>query len=54
VKGTNTDSWTGLSGTQTSSKIYHQVTYTLFCNGYNGAIVDESRTVNVAPVYQEQ
>ena len=33
VTGTNGDSWSGTSGTQTSSPIADKVTYTLSCDG---------------------
>ena len=57
VSGTNGDSWTGLNGSQTSSAIHSQATYTLSCNGHAGAnppSITKSVTVNIAPTFQER
>jgi hypothetical protein len=57
VSGTNGDSWTGLSGSQTSSPIHSQTTYTLNCTGEEGAdpsSVQKSVIVNIAPVFEEK
>lgn len=55
VTGTNGDSWTGLSGSATSSPIASQVTYTLSCQAYGSNPNDtETQTVTVAPTYQEK
>jgi hypothetical protein len=58
VTGTNGDSWTGEaspSNGQTSGPITSQTTYTLACTAYGtNPNINESRTVNVAPSYQEQ
>lgn len=51
------DSWTGLSGTETSHPITSQTTFTLRCNGYAGATpgtITKTAVVNIAPVYQEK
>lgn len=55
VKGTNGDSWSGLSGDQTSAPINAQVTYTLSCSAYapNPNVV-ETQAVDVTPVYEEK
>jgi hypothetical protein len=53
VTGTNGDSWTGESGTQTSSAIEGQVVYTLNCTGLDDSSVTEQVTVNVVPTFQE-
>ena len=57
VSGTNGDSWTGLSGSQTSSPIHSQTTYTLNCTGEEGAdpsSVQKKAVVNIAPVFEEK
>jgi len=57
VSGTNGDSWTTNSGTQTSSPIEEQTIYTITCQGYPGsspASVSQYTTVNIVPQFQEQ
>jgi hypothetical protein len=57
VSGTNGDSWTGLNGSQTSSPISSQTTYTLRCQGHQGASpssVQKSVIVNIAPTFEEK
>lgn len=60
VTGTNSDSWSGLSssaGGATTSSIIAQTTYTLSCSTLAGATstgVNETQTVNVAPVFKER
>ena len=57
VTGTNGDSWTGLNGSQTSSPIHSQTTYTLNCTGEEGAdpaSIQKKATVNIAPVFEEK
>jgi hypothetical protein len=57
VSGTNGDSWTGLNGSQTSSPIHSQTTYTLNCTGEEGAdpsTVQQQAIVNIAPVFEEK
>lgn len=53
VTGTNGDSWGGFSGTQTTSVINVQTTYTLRCTGLDGSALEVTRVVNILPVYQE-
>jgi hypothetical protein len=57
VTGTNGDSWTGLispTNGKTSRPITAQTTYTLSCAAYgSNPPVNESKTVNVVPVYKE-
>jgi hypothetical protein len=48
------DSWTGTNGTQTSSPINGQTTYTLSCTGLDGSNLGRSATVNIVPVFDEQ
>jgi hypothetical protein len=54
VKGDNGDSWTGVSGSQTSKPIVQQTVYTLLCQGLDGSTVSESESVNILPTFQEQ
>jgi hypothetical protein len=57
VSGTNGDSWTGLIGSETSSPIHSQVTYTVNCTGEEGAdpsSVQKSVIVNIAPTFEEK
>jgi hypothetical protein len=57
VTGANGDSWTGLNGSQTSSPIHSQTTYTLDCTGEEGATpssVQKSVIVNIAPAFEEK
>lgn len=56
VSGTNGDSWTSLSGDETSGRITSQTTYSIFCQGLPGAspaTAASSTVVNIAPEYQE-
>jgi hypothetical protein len=60
VQGTNGDgsdgTWTGLSGTRTSSNITQQTTYSLVCQALAGAqpqTVASSTIVNIVPVFTE-
>jgi len=53
VTGTNGDSWTGTSGTQTSPPIVAQTVYTITCTGEDGTTVTQSSTVGIAPTYNE-
>jgi hypothetical protein len=49
------DSWTGLSGTKTSSPIGEQTIYTLTCtSNVGGANIVKTATVNIIPKFQEQ
>lgn len=48
------DSWTGLSGTQVSSPIRQQTTFTLRCPLDGGTDLTASSQVDVAPNYTEQ
>ena len=52
VAGSNGDSWTGTSGTQTTSPITQQTTYTLSCGGEYGTFTD-TEIVNIIPVFEE-
>ena len=57
VSGTNGDSWAGLNGSQTSSPIHAQTTYTLNCTGHQGAdpsSVQKKAIVNIAPTFEEK
>lgn len=48
------DSWTGLSGSHTTSSLFSQTVYTLHCVPFEGAtFTDESVTVNTVPIFQE-
>ena len=49
-----TDTWSGLSGSQTSSRITEQTVYTLSCVGANGSTVTATKIVNIIPVWQEK
>ncbi len=48
------DSWTGTSGTQTSSAIRQRTTYTLHCTGVNNDPFTDSVVVNVIPTFLEE
>jgi hypothetical protein len=48
-----TDSWTGLNGTQTSSPISTNTTYTLSCTGGGGTSLNATAKVTVAPKWRE-
>lgn len=48
------DSWTGITGSRTSSPINQQTTYTLSCAGLDSSSVHETATVNILPVFQER
>jgi hypothetical protein len=57
VKGTNTDSWSGLSGSKTSKAINAQTTYTLSCVKDDPSDLTpftQSATVNLVPTYHEK
>ncbi len=58
VRGSNGDSWTGLSSPltgATSSPITSQTTYTLTCLAYgSNPNVSQTQLVNVTPLYQEK
>lgn len=57
ITGTNGDSWTGLSGSETSSPITGQTIYTIACTGFPGAdpaSASDSTTVKIAPQFEEQ
>lgn len=53
VTGTNGDSWNDSSGTQNSSPITGQTTYTLSCVGLDGSSLTRTAVVNIAPVFDE-
>lgn len=53
VSGTNSDSWSGASGSQLSSAITAQTVYTLSCTGLDGSTLNQSTTVNIIPQFQE-
>ncbi|TSC86211.1 MAG: hypothetical protein G01um10148_717 [Parcubacteria group bacterium Gr01-1014_8] len=50
-----TDAWSGTSGTQTSSAISTQTTYTLSCTKSSGGVFlpKPTATVNIIPIFQE-
>lgn len=48
-----TDSWSGTSGSQTSSALERATTYTLECDGLEGTSFTESATVSFRPDWQE-
>jgi hypothetical protein len=52
--GSNGDSWTGASGSKTSSAISQRTVFTLTCTGLDASKVNESAVVNVTPTFQEQ
>ncbi|MHB1086767.1 MAG: hypothetical protein ACYCZ0_03400 [Minisyncoccota bacterium] len=54
VTGTNGDSWSGKSGTQTSGDITSKTTYTLSCIGLDESILEMTAVVNVTPIFDEQ
>ncbi len=53
VAGTNGDSWTGTSGSRTSSPIAYATTYTLSCVGLDDSTITDTAVVTVLPVWQE-
>jgi hypothetical protein len=56
VTGSNGDSWTGVSGTQTSAPILGQTIFTIICQGLSGsspASASEATTVNIVPSFDE-
>lgn len=55
VSAPNGDSWTGNTGTQITSPIEQQTTYTLTCvPNIGGASVVKTATVNILPTFDEQ
>jgi hypothetical protein len=55
VTGSNGDSWSGLSGNQTTSPITSEVIYTLSCLEEDGVTnFTESATVGIVPKYEER
>ena len=54
VSGNTTDSWTGISGSQTTSPIIVQTSYTLDCTKLDGTHLVESATINIVPVFEEK
>ncbi|MDB5238363.1 MAG: hypothetical protein JWM46_633 [Candidatus Kaiserbacteria bacterium] len=55
--GSNGDSWTGASSGsagKATAAITQQTTFTLRCTGLDASHINESATVNVIPVFQEQ
>lgn len=53
VSGSNGDSWSGTSGTQTSGAVTGQTIYTLTCTGLDGSAPSKSVTVNIIPNMKE-
>ncbi len=56
ITGTNGDSWTGTSGTKTSSPITVQTIYAIVCQGLAGSsppTITDTTTVNIVPVFHE-
>jgi hypothetical protein len=53
VTANNGDSWTGLSGSETSRPIMAQSIYNLDCTRLEGSHLRKSTTVNIIPVFQE-
>ena len=53
VTSTGGDSWSGLSGTQTSKPISNQTVFKLSCTDLGGNPWSQSITVNVIPVFRE-
>ena len=49
-----TDSWTGASGTHTSSPLTQQTIYTLTCTGVDGSTLTDRVTVNIVPIEDEK
>lgn len=56
LKGTNGDSWrvSSASGSQVSSALESETTYTLACTDLNGKATSQSLTVRIAPTFDEQ
>jgi hypothetical protein len=57
ITGTNGDSYSGASspaGGRQTSAIEQQTIYTLSCAGSDGSTVEETQTVNILPVFNEQ
>lgn len=48
------DSWSGSSGSQTSSGITSRTTYTLSCTGLDASSISRTAEVNISPVPDEQ
>ena len=53
VTGTNGDSWSGTSGSRTSSAIDNRVTYSISCTGLNTHTTGKSIIVDLVPIFQE-
>ncbi len=54
VSGSNSDLWSGTSGTDTSLAIQSQTIYTIRCtSSVDGSTVSQSATVNIIPVWCE-
>ncbi len=47
------NSWSGTSGSQVSSALSQQTTYTLSCVGLNNQTYTDAATVNIIPIFQE-
>lgn len=54
VSGDNGDSWSGATGSHTSSPIMQRTIYTLTCTTLDQSTFTESATVNTVPVFQER
>lgn len=54
VLGSNGNSWTGVSGTETSSPIVQQTVYHLTCTGEDGSQIATSSTVDIVPTFEER
>lgn len=54
VTGSNGDSWSGKTGSETSGQIKGQTIYTLTCTRTTGGDIVKTATVNLIPVFQER
>jgi hypothetical protein len=54
LTGSDGESWTGTSGTHTTTPVSQQTVFTLSCAGLDSSTVNESITVNNVPVFQER
>ena len=49
----NSDAWATVVGSQTSSQITEETTYSLTCTAFDDTVVTDSATVNLVPDFQE-
>jgi len=53
ASSSNEDNWTGRFGTELTSAIIEETTYTLTCEGFDGSSITDTATVRIVPIWQE-